>query len=199
MEAHTIRHRPAAIDPCLRGGRYRETKVAMTIKFLVIQGNPQGKCLQFRAGKEYMFGRGTECHIRPNSEWVSRQHCMLRVTAEGTLIRDLGSRNGTLINGVRLVGEQRLQQGDQVQVGPIVFEVDLNETGERQQRRKDGSDDGASSRVPKNPKPTVPGETGVLLVGDTAEVPFVDQHTTSDIHVTLPDRSGTNLGTPPPT
>ena len=193
MEAHTMRHRPAAIDLRLRGGRYRETKVAMTIKLLVIQGNPQGKCLQFRVGKEYMFGRGEECHIRPNSEWVSRQHCMLRVTAEGTLIRDLGSRNGTLVNGVRLVGEQRLHQGDQVQVGPIVFEVDLNE--------KRGSDDEASSRVPKNPKPAVPGETGVLLVGDTAEaeVPFVDHRTSSGIQVTLPDRSDTNLDKPPST
>src|SRR5437868_3375578 len=126
MEAHTIRHRPAAINPCLRGGRYREMKVAMTIKLLVIQGNPQGKCLQFRIGKEYMFGRGEECHIRPNSEWVSRQHCMLRVTRDAAWIRDLASCSGTLVNGIRITQEQALAQGDRVEVGPLVFEVDLD-------------------------------------------------------------------------
>ena len=96
----------------------------MNAKLLVVQGRPQGKSIQFAPG-EYIFGRGQECHVRPNSEWVSRQHCMLRVTADGTFVRDLGSRNGTLINGVRLVGEVRLEHGDQLQIGPLVFETQL--------------------------------------------------------------------------
>src|SRR5947209_5652291 len=108
MEAQTIRHCPGAIVSRPRDGRYWETNVAMTIKLLVIQGKPQGKCLQFRVGRDYMFGRGAECHIQvhPKKDWVSRQHCLLRVTPEGTFLRDLGSRNGTLVNGVRLVGER---------------------------------------------------------------------------------------------
>ena len=96
----------------------------MRVKLLVVQGRPEGKSLLFPLG-EYVFGRGAECHIRPNSDWVSRQHCMLRVTAEGVFVRDLGSRNGTLVNGTRLLGECRLGAGDQVQVGPLVFELQL--------------------------------------------------------------------------
>lgn len=98
----------------------------MTVKLLIVHGRPQGKSLQFPDG-EYLFGRGAECHIRPNSEWVSRQHCLLRVTPTGSYIRDLGSRNGTLINGSRVVGEHRLTHGDQLQVGPLVFSVSLEE------------------------------------------------------------------------
>jgi pSer/pThr/pTyr-binding forkhead associated (FHA) protein len=101
----------------------------MHVKLLVVHGRPQGKCLEFPSG-EYVFGRGAECHIRPNSDWVSRQHCMLRVSPDALVVRDLGSRNGTLVNGVRVRGERRLGNGDQLQVGPLVFEVRVEETGD---------------------------------------------------------------------
>lgn len=96
----------------------------MSVKMLVIQGQPAGKSLHFPSG-EYCFGRGTECQVRPNSEWVSRQHCLLRVTATGAFLRDLGSRNGTLVNGELLNEERPLRHGDQVQLGPLVFEIQL--------------------------------------------------------------------------
>ena len=97
----------------------------MVIRLRLVQGRPQGQQLFFNRG-EYLFGRGAECHVRPNSEWVSRQHCMLRVTPEAVSLRDLGSRNGTLVNGVRLVEERHLSHGDLVEVGPLVFEVQFD-------------------------------------------------------------------------
>jgi pSer/pThr/pTyr-binding forkhead associated (FHA) protein len=98
----------------------------MNVKLLLVRGQPQGKTLLFPQG-EFVFGRGEECQIRPNSSWVSRQHCLLRVTDAGAQLRDLGSTNGTLINGVRLIGERPLAPGDQIQVGPLVFEVLLED------------------------------------------------------------------------
>ena len=100
----------------------------MSVLLRVVQGRPQGKHLLF-THREYVFGRGAECHVRPNSDWVSRQHCLLRVTPEVVSIRDLGSRNGTLVNGTRLVDECALHHGDLVEVGPLVFEVQFE--GER--------------------------------------------------------------------
>jgi pSer/pThr/pTyr-binding forkhead associated (FHA) protein len=161
----------------------------MAIKLLVIQGKPQGKCLLFRVGREYIFGRGAECHIQPNSDWVSRQHCMLRVTSEGTLIRDLGSRNGTLVNGVRLLGgaERPLRHGDQLQVGPIVFEVlDLKEADEGP----------ASSVIAKKTAPANSGETRVLKVDDTAESPIFSQVAANDVEVISVSQSGSSLRLP---
>jgi pSer/pThr/pTyr-binding forkhead associated (FHA) protein len=96
----------------------------MKVKLVVIRGKPAGKTVEFPTG-EYYFGRGRECHVRSNNEWISRQHCLLRVTPTGAYLRDLGSRNGTLINGVLLSEELQLQTGDQVQLGPLVFEVRL--------------------------------------------------------------------------
>jgi pSer/pThr/pTyr-binding forkhead associated (FHA) protein len=94
----------------------------MNFKLILVQGKPAGKCLSFALG-EYYLGRGPECHLRFNSDWVSRQHCLLRVEEETISLRDLGSRNGTLVNG-RLVQQERpLAHGDQIQIGPVVFEV----------------------------------------------------------------------------
>jgi predicted component of type VI protein secretion system len=100
---------------------------SMKFKLLIVHGEPRGKCLLFPPG-EFVIGRGRECHIRPNSDWISRQHCLLRVTRSGAIIRDLGSTNGTLVNGVRVLGERPLGDGDKVQLGQLVFEARLEES-----------------------------------------------------------------------
>jgi pSer/pThr/pTyr-binding forkhead associated (FHA) protein len=95
----------------------------MDVQLRVVQGKPHGHCLQFGPG-EFVFGRGPECHIRPNSELISRQHCLFKVRDDGILsIRDLGSANGTLVNGALVTGELVLRHGDTVQLGPVVLEV----------------------------------------------------------------------------
>jgi pSer/pThr/pTyr-binding forkhead associated (FHA) protein len=99
----------------------------MSLQLFVVQGKPIGKWLAFRPGK-YILGRGQECHVRFNSDWVSRQHCVLHVRHDMASIRDLGSRNGTLLNGQLLVGERFLRHGDRLQIGPIVFEAHLEAT-----------------------------------------------------------------------
>jgi predicted component of type VI protein secretion system len=100
------------------------TGTRMNMVLLVKQGRPAGKALQFGPG-EYYLGRGEECHVRFNSDWVSRQHCQLVVGADAALLTDLGSRNGTLVNGELLQQEWPLKNGDLIHVGPVVFEVRL--------------------------------------------------------------------------
>lgn len=97
----------------------------MDVSLSVVFGRPRGKCLHFPQG-EFVFGRGPECHVRPDSPSVSRQHCLLRVTPDSVLIRDLASTNGTLVNGTRLVGERPLADGDLVQLGPLVLQLRCN-------------------------------------------------------------------------
>lgn len=99
----------------------------MKVQLVVVQGKQRGQCLHFPPG-EFVFGRGPECHVRPNSELVSRQHCLLAVSPIIALIRDLGSTNGTLVNGHRVRGAQVLQEGDQLQIGPLVLQVKFTST-----------------------------------------------------------------------
>jgi pSer/pThr/pTyr-binding forkhead associated (FHA) protein len=98
----------------------------MKVKLMVVQGKPAGKTILLPQG-DYIMGRGPECYLRFNSDMVSRQHCVLRVDKDHALVRDLGSRNGTLVNGSLLAGDHVLAQGDNIQLGPVVFEVFLEE------------------------------------------------------------------------
>jgi pSer/pThr/pTyr-binding forkhead associated (FHA) protein len=102
----------------------------MQLRMKVIRGKPKGHFLLFPPG-EFLFGRGPECNVRPNSDLISRQHCMLQITEDDVKVRDLGSMNGTLVNGQLVVGERKLCNGDTLQLGPLVLQVVLGpETGE---------------------------------------------------------------------
>src|SRR5437899_10902458 len=61
---------PGLPDPAEVGVGHGST---MHVSLVVVHGKPQGKSLGFGCG-EFVFGRGNECHIRPTSFWVSRQH-----------------------------------------------------------------------------------------------------------------------------
>lgn len=63
------------------------------------------------------IGRLPECTLALNDPNVSRQHSEVRPAGSGYVLVDLGSTNGTKVNGVRIVGEHRLGDGDIVSVG----------------------------------------------------------------------------------
>jgi predicted component of type VI protein secretion system len=71
-----------------------------------------------------LIGRQTGCHVRIRSGEVSREHCEIVVQEGSAVVRDKGSRNGTFVNGVKIV-EKRLEAGDLLAVGPLVFLVQL--------------------------------------------------------------------------
>jgi pSer/pThr/pTyr-binding forkhead associated (FHA) protein len=90
---------------------------------LIIQsGKHQGRRLRF-ADAVVTIGREDDCQIRLTSAEVSKQHCRLRQTELGLVVQDLGSSNGTFVNDVRIETETRLNAGDRLRVGPMVFEV----------------------------------------------------------------------------
>ena len=68
---------------------------------------------------ETMIGRGSDAQIDVNDELVSKRHCLIRVDGPVCTIRDLGSRNGTRVNGRKMREESalRLRHLDEIQVG----------------------------------------------------------------------------------
>ena len=91
----------------------------MKAKLAVVTGKPVG--MQIPLLKRFLIGRGTDCNLRPRSNFVSRHHCLITMPAGNVRVRDLESTHGTLINGQRIVGEVTVQDGDLLQVGPLVF------------------------------------------------------------------------------
>jgi pSer/pThr/pTyr-binding forkhead associated (FHA) protein len=93
----------------------------MKAQLTVVFGKPRNTVKLLPLG-ECLIGRGDECQVRTNSPLVSRQHCLVHVTKDCAILRDLGSTNGTLVNGKRILGERILVPGDLLQIGPVVFE-----------------------------------------------------------------------------
>ncbi len=98
----------------------------MDLKLLVVQGKPEGKEIPVRVPR-FIIGRSVECQLRPNSELISRHHCQISVNGNTVSIMDLGSSNGTIVNGERITEEVSINDGDFVQVGPLGFQVMLSQ------------------------------------------------------------------------
>jgi FHA domain-containing protein/uncharacterized protein DUF1707 len=67
------------------------------------------------------IGRSTDCDCLLTHPSVSRRHAELRRTGEHWRLRDLGSRNGTRLNGIRVTEEVEARPGDQVSFGGMRF------------------------------------------------------------------------------
>ena len=98
--------------------------ILMKVQLIVVQGKPEGKTIPLLTPR-FKIGRGETCHLRPNSEQVSREHAEFVVESEVVTVNDLGSRNGTLVNGRAITAPQPLKNGDLVQVGPLTFAVSI--------------------------------------------------------------------------
>jgi len=75
------------------------------------------------------IGRGTASKLRIDHPLVSRDHAVIDATDEGYVIRDCGSRNGTVVNDKPVSGAVKLQDGDRIAIGPttIWFRADSND------------------------------------------------------------------------
>ncbi len=66
---------------------------------------------------DVVIGRGEDCDIVLPERQVSRQHIRLYRVDENWVVQDLDSKNGTWLNGHKLSGEQRLYDGDEINMG----------------------------------------------------------------------------------
>jgi pSer/pThr/pTyr-binding forkhead associated (FHA) protein len=65
----------------------------------------------------------TDCWLVLDDDLVSRYHAQFELLEEGLTVEDLGSRNGTYVNGERLAGKATIRDGDQVRIGREVIAV----------------------------------------------------------------------------
>ncbi len=116
-------------------------KVILTVQ----GGRYDGHELIFDDHRQYVLGRARDCSFaisdRDDNLVISRHHCQLTVELPAIQIRDLGSRNGTYVNGTN-IGQRRrdlaaeqaaaeswpeypLHEGDQVKIGDLIFKVGI--------------------------------------------------------------------------
>ena len=106
-----------------------------------IAGDLTGQEFAFNGPVHAVLGRSRSCTLRlPGDATVSRQHCLLEIDAAGVWAQDLGSLNGTLVNGTK-IGQrvpgrpgnetmvqpprQELGSGDELRICNNLFQVEI--------------------------------------------------------------------------
>lgn len=78
---------------------------------------------EYALGPELTLGRAAGCSIVLDEQYVSQVHARIFLRDGSVFAEDLGSTNGTWVNGSRAVGQMPARLGDRIQVGNVVLEV----------------------------------------------------------------------------
>jgi pSer/pThr/pTyr-binding forkhead associated (FHA) protein len=99
--------------------------VQMQVKLRVVSGPQTGRIFTFDQHDTFMIGRSEDSHFcLPQDRFFSRHHCILEIAPPQCFLRDLGSLNGTYVNGIK-VETAHLTNGDRIQGGETVLEVEV--------------------------------------------------------------------------
>jgi pSer/pThr/pTyr-binding forkhead associated (FHA) protein len=99
----------------------------MDVRLVIERGRTRTRVVRLTAPETYI-GRQRGCGVRIPSAEVSRRHCALRIADGYLTVQDLGSVNGTFVNGMRIVNQEVVRPGDHLEVGPVRFIVEYELT-----------------------------------------------------------------------
>jgi pSer/pThr/pTyr-binding forkhead associated (FHA) protein len=154
----------------------------MDVQLVVAPGKAGAK--QIALGPETLIGRSPECNLRIASGQVSRKHCLIRIADGRVSVRDLGSANGTRLNGQTIASKTdvAIAPGSTLVVGPLKFIVKF--TAPRQEDDTELLQRGASAT-----------SSEIQELQELATAPAVDGEETKDYP---PSRSRQRGGAAPP-
>ncbi|HEX8370980.1 MAG TPA: FHA domain-containing serine/threonine-protein kinase [Pyrinomonadaceae bacterium] len=97
----------------------------MRVTLRVVSGPHTGRAFTFDQHDTFLIGRTETAHFcLPEDRYFSRHHCLLEIAPPQCFLRDLGSTNGTYVNGMRLE-TAHLKSGDRIQGGETIIEVEV--------------------------------------------------------------------------
>ena len=116
--ARRRRRRPPPVPAPPSGGVDVEDRTFIVPEALLLSEADNGQAVNFRLTALTYIGRSEDNQLRLLDPGVSRRHVLVMATPGGYTIRDLGSQNGTYVNGTR-VDESPLTDGDRITIGEI--------------------------------------------------------------------------------
>ncbi len=95
-------------------------------KLVVREGIAKGKELALK-GEAVVLGRSSSCPLPLGDSGVSREHSKVVRENGGWVVEDLGSRNGTRLNGKPIAKREKLAPGDRIQIGGAILTYETDE------------------------------------------------------------------------
>ena len=124
---------PPAADGATSGSASKEATViadsSLTPYFRISYPNTTDDEVLRLEGSLWVAGRDPDCEIRVDSPHISRKHFELARTQDGYFLTDLGSANGTKVNGQRLAEHEptRIESGDEIRVMNIAMTLEIRD------------------------------------------------------------------------
>ena len=118
----------------------------MGFQLVISEGKEAGREFEFDQDS-VVIGRTAECDVILYEAGVSRKHARILIEGGGIWIEDLGSSNGTRVNGETIKSKQSLKDGDSISMGPVSFSfkpMELEATAPGEEPAEEG---GAHTRV----------------------------------------------------
>jgi DNA-binding CsgD family transcriptional regulator len=131
---------------------------------------PSAPDIKLSEGKT-LIGRDPQCHVVLSDSSVSRFHAEFSVCGANVSISDLGSHNGTYLDGERVQSSQQIRAGQQLHLGCVVFQVIASGDGEPEPETQSISDVFEPLTVASNSLPLSAAERRVfdLILSGHAE------------------------------
>jgi pSer/pThr/pTyr-binding forkhead associated (FHA) protein len=99
----------------------------MATAYLALTAGEQEQVYTFSG--EAVIGRGSAADVSIADHSISRRHALARVEGKTVVVEDLGSSNGTKLNGSPVRSATRAEHGDTLKVGAVELEVRIEEGG----------------------------------------------------------------------
>jgi pSer/pThr/pTyr-binding forkhead associated (FHA) protein len=89
----------------------------------ITQGNQAGTSADL-AGGVVLIGRGADCQLILDDDYVSTRHARIVVGESGLYLEDLGSTNGSYVNGQRITAPTTVTLADTIRIGKTVMKLE---------------------------------------------------------------------------
>lgn len=120
----------------------------MNVNLVLFRKNGKQKSFQLPSSVT-VIGRHNDCDLHAPLMSVSKRHCQLTCNDGALRIRDLGSRNGTYVNGQR-IDETEIKAGDRVKIGPLMFLLQIDGQPENPESGKQAAAKAPRKGVPED-------------------------------------------------